>query len=129
MILPRDLTDAITETVEALIADDDLDDVDSRERVNDGHCNTLAADVLDALGHPPSLRRLFVSDGHQSHYWLSIYNRHYDAERPFGVDDWKDLPFFTRHPHLTHSGPPEDKTVAPVGTPALLDTRPDDETN
>ena len=31
-----------------------------------------------------------------THFWITLNNRHYDAECPEGVDDYHDLPIFVR---------------------------------
>lgn len=35
--------------------------------------------------------------GRGEHVWLWLRGRHYDAEAPEGVEDWRDLPFFKRN--------------------------------
>jgi len=35
------------------------------------------------------------------HYWIEYENKFYDIERPKGVEEWKNLPFFKRYPNVT----------------------------
>jgi hypothetical protein len=48
----------------------------------------------------PNLRILFTEDlnepGLPTHAWLFYGGRHYDAECPRGVRDWRHLPVFRR---------------------------------
>jgi hypothetical protein len=65
----------------------------------------FALALLAALGRDPgeddpNLRIVFTEDLTESnlprHAWVFIRGRHYDAETPRGVRDWKDLPVFRR---------------------------------
>lgn len=72
--------------------------VESPADINLHYCRFVAESVADELGDEYELQ--ILEDGGRGfvHTWIAWNGRHYDAERPEGVDDYHDLPFFTRHP-------------------------------
>ena len=73
-----------------------------------GWCRHIATEVYQALGEPDDVRimRGGTMGGH--HLWIKHNGRHFDAERPCGVDEYQELPFVRRLGSLL--GEPKDKT-------------------
>lgn len=84
-------------------------------RINCGPCGLFAIDVLRSLRHRGSRLREIDNDDRRmeslrpkilfgeelfpkapSHVWLFCDGRHFDAESPWGTEDPRDLPFFSR---------------------------------
>ena len=83
-----------------------VDDVaNSAEEISNGHCGDFADNVWNKLGCPPDEVLYFSSCYAQScgHTWLTFRGKHYDAECPDGVSDWKMLPFWQRDAILPDS--------------------------
>ena len=59
--------------------------------INSGQCFKVAEQVVENVGGVTALR---VGDG--DHFWIEYNGRHYDAEVPSGVDEFRKLPFFGR---------------------------------
>lgn len=68
--------------------------------IDDGWCLYFAERVADHLGRPDDVRVLQHTGYGVSHAWIEHRGRHYDAEAPAGVDDWRDLPFVRRNPSM-----------------------------
>lgn len=75
--------------------------------INDGFCgdfsdqlmdDATAAGVLDVVPCEGFELSGDVVDG--EHLWSYWRGRHYDAEAPEGVEDWRDLPFWLRRERL-----------------------------
>lgn len=64
--------------------------------LNNGFCNAVAADLLDALDEPAGAVIHEAFSRNARHQWLEVDGRHYDAEVPAGVDDFEDLPIWSR---------------------------------
>lgn len=93
----------ISETISEVI--DELDE--SPRKINSGRCQELALAVQKRESSAWAVSWLDIvpwdrygSTGSQvfgSHTWVVDFRRqHYDAERPAGVDNWWELPFFKR---------------------------------
>jgi hypothetical protein len=71
------------------------------QEINGGDCPLFASDVLQRLG-PDSSAEIVSSDERDKrhavpfHVWIEFDGRHYDAEVPGGVDEWRDLPIYRR---------------------------------
>jgi len=61
--------------------------------INMGSCANIARAVLKRVDGVSVLQ---VGDG--DHLWVEYNGVHYDAERPTGVSDYMQLPFFSRVP-------------------------------
>lgn len=68
--------------------------------INNGDCDSFA----DALYAAAEQMGLYVEwfDSYDEvglpvHYWVCIEGKHYDAEAPEGVDEWRELPIFKNH--------------------------------
>lgn len=66
--------------------------------INSGRCDEFAQDVWDITGG--ELVATEDVDGDTStlpgHVWIVVNGRHYDAETPEGVDDFRQLKIFKR---------------------------------
>jgi hypothetical protein len=68
--------------------------------INNGDCDSFA----DALYRAAEQMGLYVEcfDSYDEvglpvHYWVCIEGKHYDAEAPEGVGEWRELPIFRNH--------------------------------
>lgn len=66
---------------------------DTLEDINSGNCHNLAKRVNNEL---PFTTYVQIVGG--DHGWIRYNGKHFDAEKPSGVSDPFDLPFFDRHP-------------------------------
>jgi hypothetical protein len=64
-------------------------DCDDIESINEGRCYDIATKVLDDVD---GIRIFKVGD--YDHVWIVHNGKHYDAEKPSGVDEYMELPFF-----------------------------------
>jgi len=84
--------DKLTEIIKDKVRDFGL----SPYEINTGSCDNFADSVLDEAKHcglDVSLRE----DENVGHIWVVYKGRHYDAEVPKGVSDWKELPIIKRN--------------------------------
>jgi hypothetical protein len=71
-------------------------------QINLGQCERFAEDVIALLGGCCIEEGRFVHDGRlreawvPGHVWVVFQGRNYDAERPGGVDDFRELPHYRR---------------------------------
>lgn len=72
--------------------------VEDAADINLHYCRYVAEVVADRVGEQCTVR--ILTDGGRGfmHTWLAVDGRHYDAECVAGVADYRDLPFFRRHP-------------------------------
>ena len=63
--------------------------------INSGNCYDIAEQVMDNVEND-NIKVITVGD--RDHAWIKYDNKHYDAEAPTGVSNYKDLPFFERTP-------------------------------
>jgi hypothetical protein len=61
------------------------------EEINNGQCRVFAEEISMAV------ENVFVRNGN-CHSWLEFQGKCYDSECIHGVDNWKHLPFYQRHP-------------------------------
>jgi len=71
--------------------------------INEGACGSFAEDLCEILVEG-GVFDAFPLDGSTVgetaegvHCWTYWRGRHYDAEVPWGVEDWRDLPFWSRY--------------------------------
>ena len=66
--------------------------------INLHYCRFVAETVAERVDDAIDLE--ILEDGGRGfvHVWVAHDGRHYDAERVEGVTDYRDLPFFQRHP-------------------------------
>lgn len=63
--------------------------------INDGYCEYWAQEVMEMVPSAIDHGTPEEFDG-PGHVWVEIDGKHYDAETPFGVKDWKDLAIFKK---------------------------------
>jgi hypothetical protein len=82
--------------------------VETPADINDTHyCRYVAETVAERVGDEYDVEILEDGARGYAHVWLSVDGRHYDAECVEGVDDYRDLPFFQRHPEAVMHTEPE----------------------
>lgn len=88
--------ETMTAGINELVASYEADNI-PRKEINAGYCADFA-DVLwtDILGRPKDVGFVALYEDGAGHTWLIHKDRHYDAETPEGVEDWKDLPIWQR---------------------------------
>jgi hypothetical protein len=73
--------------------------IHSANDINNGYCKQFANGVKETMGNPEDLI-IHTYGMHTNehipynHAWIEYNGRHYDAERPEGVDEAKQLPIF-----------------------------------
>lgn len=89
---------ALRDVRETLLEEPVSPRVDDAEDINLHYCRYVAETVADRVGEESGVR--VIEDGGRgfAHTWVECDGRHYDAECVEGVDDYRDLPFFQRHP-------------------------------
>ncbi len=80
--------------------------------INRHYCRFVAETVAERVDDELDIEVL--EDGGRGfvHVWVAHDGRHYDAERVEGVTDYRDLPFFQRHPEAAVHV--EQGTVSPA---------------
>lgn len=99
--------------------------VETPADINTHYCRYVARTVVDRVGDDVDVR--IVEDGGRgyAHTWLVHDGRHYDAECVEGVDDYRDLPFFQRHPEAAVHLEPGDVDLATLRNRAREPLYPD----
>lgn len=66
--------------------------------INNGYCDVLADEIEYKIPGAESVcTENFTDSGkYPGHIWIYYKGRHYDAESPEGVKDWKELPIFKK---------------------------------
>ncbi len=72
--------------------------------INKGHCEEFAMTVIRKLGGcSDALYEMCTQNVDPKeqmdlpyHVWIFCNGRHYDSESPDGVDNWRELPIFTK---------------------------------
>lgn len=87
----------ITSVIHCVVADMG----DDPYEINSGRCEELMQRVLKAVPEAEERCSAMVLDDpmhpvYGGHVWVYHNGKHYDAEAPDGVTDWKDLPFMQR---------------------------------
>lgn len=87
--------------IRELVAEWCGEDGNTPEDINNGSCDAFARTVeRDFPGARAAwdyqLDRTKDSGFYCCHMLVEYEGRYYDAERPDGVEDWKDLPYFVR---------------------------------
>lgn len=75
--------------------------ISSIEDINEGYCGMVAGNVYTKLGKPDEMKLCRAGEQSDFHYWIEYQGTFYDVERPEGVANWQDLPFFKRHPEVS----------------------------
>lgn len=90
-----------------LLEDDVRPEIVQPEDFGRGWCHHIAAEVYERLDESDGIRVLFSGSMGGNHFWIEYGGRHFDAERPYGVDHWRDLPVVQRY---KITGEPTDRT-------------------
>lgn len=137
--MAAELQRALRDVRETLLSNPVTPRVDDPADINRHHCRYVAETVADRLDDDVDV----LEDGGRgfAHTWIAYEGRHYDAECVHGVSDYRDLPFFERHPEaavqvedgagthatLRHRGTaPLYPTALAPDRPAGLDRAPSD---
>lgn len=96
--MPEELKQVLREVRDKLLSNPVSPRVEEPADINLHHCRYVAETVADQT--PDNINIEILEDGGRgfAHTWLWCDGRHYDAECIDGVDDYRDLPFFQRHP-------------------------------
>lgn len=68
--------------------------------INNGNCDYFAEDFLFAAKKLGNLGEFLATPDDEDlpgHCWAFLSGKHFDAEAPEGVGDWRELPIFKRH--------------------------------
>ncbi len=66
--------------------------------INRHYCQYVAQEVIDRLDDDVEVEILEDGGRGFAHTWIAHGGRHYDAECVDGVTNYRNLPFFKRHP-------------------------------
>jgi hypothetical protein len=66
--------------------------------INEHYCRYVAETVVERASDERDVRVLQDGGSGYAHAWVAADGKHYDAECVEGVDDYRNLPFFRRHP-------------------------------
>lgn len=96
--MPRALERELAAVRETLLANPVSPRVETPRDINQHYCRYVAETVVERVGDRDDVE--VVEDGARgfAHTWVVCDGRHYDAECVEGVDDYRALPFFRRHP-------------------------------
>lgn len=114
-----ELQRALREVRETLLDEPVSPRVENPTDINLHYCRFVAETVAERLGHQDDVE--ILEDGGRGfvHTWLAYDGRHYDAECPEGVADYRDLPFFERHPEAAIHVEPASVDPASLRTRGL----------
>jgi hypothetical protein len=62
------------------------------KEVNSGNCDEFSDQLVDLLGKGAIIRETDWGSTYPGHVWVEYKGKHYDAETPEGVTNWKMLP-------------------------------------
>ena len=68
-------------------------------QINRGMCGKFADQIAarcNEVEKAGTYMEKYGDDSFPDHMWVTDGNKHYDAEAPEGVEDWRDLPFFKK---------------------------------
>ena len=103
---------ALREVRDTLLAEPVSPRVETPRDINLHYCRYVAEAVVDRLPDDAPVRVLEDGGRGYVHTWLALDGRHYDAECVAGVEDYRDLPFFRRHPEAAVHVEPESAPPA-----------------
>lgn len=114
-----ELQRALREVRETLLDEPVSPRVEEPADINLHYCRFVAETVAERLGHRDDVE--ILEDGGRGfvHNWLAHDGRHYDAECPEGVADYRHLPFFERHPEAAIHVEPASVDPASLRTRGL----------
>jgi len=88
--------------MEAIITDLLSDSKCSATEINNGQCEDFMMKLVQRLPDDAVEKTVPFDSHYPGHYWIEYQGRHYDAETPKGVENWKDLPIFKRNKNNKH---------------------------
>ena len=68
----------------------------SIEEINNGQCEDFMMNLISELPEDAIERTIPFDSELPGHYWVEFRGKHYDAETPDGVNDWRELPIFEK---------------------------------
>ncbi|MEF8757048.1 MAG: hypothetical protein V5A33_02315, partial [Halobacteriales archaeon] len=99
--------------------------VETPADVNRHYCRYVAERVAEQVGDDLDVQILEDGAGGFAHVWLAHDGRHYDAECVDGVEDYRELPFFQRHPEAVRHVEPATADQAELRHRGLEPLYPD----
>lgn len=96
--MAEELQQALREVRDTLLDEPVSPRVETPVDINLHYCRYVAESVTDRLGNGQDIEILEDGGRGYMHTWLHHDGSHYDAECVEGVTDYRDLPFFQRHP-------------------------------
>ena len=96
--MAAELRRALCEVRDTLLEEPVSPRVEAPADVNRHYCRYVAETVAGRLDDGYGVEVLEDGGRGFAHTWLYYAGRHYDAECVDGVGDYRDLPFFQRHP-------------------------------
>lgn len=102
-----EICQALQSVKHQLLADNVRPRIKCREDFGRGWCRHIASEVITEIGKDRDVNVLYAGGMGGAHFWIEFNGRHFDAEKPCGVDDWRELPTVKR---LKIHGEPTDRT-------------------
>lgn len=96
--MPDEIERALRDVRDKLLENPVSPRVEEPEDINIHYCRYVANSVAERVGDRYDVQILEDGGRGFAHTWIAIDGRHYDAECIEGVDDYRGLPFFRRHP-------------------------------
>lgn len=106
--MSEEVIQALREVRETLLSNPVSPRVETPADINRRYCRYVAETVVDRVGDDHDVQ--ILEDGGRGfvHTWIRHDGRHYDAECIEGVTDYRNLPFFQRHPEAVVHVEPGD---------------------
>lgn len=100
--MERELRQTLQAVRDTLLSKPVSPQVEAPADINLHYCGYVAETVVEQL--PEDMDVEILEDGGRgyAHTWIRYNGRHYDAECIEGVADYRDLPFFRRHPEAAN---------------------------
>ncbi|MFB6360958.1 MAG: hypothetical protein ABEH59_06500 [Halobacteriales archaeon] len=110
--MAEELQQVLREVRDTLLENPVSPRVETPAEINLHYCQYVADTVAEQVSRDVEI----LEDGGKgyAHTWLRHNGRHYDAECIHGVDDYRDLPFFHRHPEAALRVEPGTASAAAV---------------
>lgn len=87
---------AMIEERNSLLDEDITPEINEPYDINNGFCLLFAENVEERLKEVVNVKISHLTLMNHNHYWITYNKKHYDAEAVNGVDNWEDLPFWSR---------------------------------
>lgn len=112
--MSQEIERTIREVRDVLLSNPVSPRVEDPEDINNHFCSCVAETVAGRVDDQLDVRILEDGAMGMAHVWIACEGRHYDAECPDGVTDYRDLPFFRRHPEAVMHVEPGSVSLATV---------------